>query len=432
VNAVRVSTNYGLGHARRVLVCIALTAIVSNACGKKGPPLPPLHLVPAAASDVGARRVSGEVRLRFVLPTTNLNGTGRIELDRVEIYAMTIPAGAIPPANRELLTTRFVVGTVAIKPPPVEGEPVAETPNADTRPAPGETVTFTEKLTDDKLKPTERPGLAKEAAARVTMTPPGVVPLGPTLPGTVVPQPSLPGTAPSAVAVPPPPVTFPYPVRIYAVRGLTKGGRAGQPSPRVQVPLVADPPPATAVVVEPKETTTVVSWTPASALPEGSALSYNVYKSDATAPLNPQPLTAPPFERPGVEFGTEQCFTVRTVAQFGTVAIESDASAATCVTPRDTFAPAAPKGLDAVADPGVVNLIWEPNTESDLGGYLILRGEAPGDKLQSLISDPIRETNYSDKTVKPGVRYVYAAVAVDKASPPNRSGESPRHEVTAR
>ena len=35
-------------------------------------------------------------------------------------------------------------------------------------------------------------------------------------------------------------------------------------------------------------------------------------------------------------------------------------------------------------------------------------------------------------TVKPGVRYVYAIVAVDRAVPPNRSALSARVEETAR
>ena len=45
---------------------------------------------------------------------------------------------------------------------------------------------------------------------------------------------------------------------------------------------------------------------------------------------------------------------------------------------------------------------------------------------------PIAGTSYEDKTVTPGVRYVYAIVAVDKASPPNRSAPSLRVEETAR
>ena len=38
-------------------------------------------------------------------------------------------------------------------------------------------------------------------------------------------------------------------------------------------------------------------------------------------------------------------------------------------------------------------------------------------------------TTYRDETVKPGVRYIYAVVAVDKAG--NRSAESNRVEETA-
>ena len=68
-----------------------------------------------------------------------------------------------------------------------------------------------------------------------------------------------------------------------------------------------------------------------------------------------------------------------------------------------------------------MNLIWDANTESDLGGYLILRGEAPGDTLQPLTPQPIHDTSFRDTTVRPGVRYVYAIVAVDRATPPNRS-----------
>jgi hypothetical protein len=46
--------------------------------------------------------------------------------------------------------------------------------------------------------------------------------------------------------------------------------------------------------------------------------------------------------------------------------------------------------------------------------------------------NPIAETNFRDTTVTSGVHYVYAVVAVDKASPPNASAQSARQEVTAR
>ena len=63
------------------------------------------------------------------------------------------------------------------------------------------------------------------------------------------------------------------------------------------------------------------------------------------------------------------------------------------------FPPAAPKGLAAVATPAPCNLIWDANTETDLAGYIVLRGEAPGDTLQPLTPAPIRETIYKDTTV---------------------------------
>lgn len=80
----------------------------------------------------------------------------------------------------------------------------------------------------------------------------------------------------------------------------------------------------------------------------------------------------------------------------------------------------------------MISLIWDANTEPDLAGYIVLRGEAPGDTLQPLTPKPIRETTFRDTTVKPGVRYVYAIVAVDNATPPNRSVPSVRVEETAR
>ena len=119
-------------------------------------------------------------------------------------------------------------------------------------------------------------------------------------------------------------------------------------------------------------------------------------------------------------------------ADVPSVTLESAPSAPACLTPLDKFPPAAPKGLRAVAEDGAVSLVWDQNTEADLGGYLVLRAEAPGDTLLPLTPQPIADANYRDTTVKPGVRYVYAVVAVDTATPRNPSAPSAREEVTAR
>ena len=111
----------------------------------------------------------------------------------------------------------------------------------------------------------------------------------------------------------------------------------------------------------------------------------------------------------------------------------SDASPPLCVTPVDVFPPAAPTSLAAVPSEGGISLIWEPNEELDLGGYLVLRREAGDATLQQLTEKPIAEARYRDTEVRAGTRYVYSVAAVDTRLPlPNVSALSVPVEETAR
>ena len=161
-------------------------------------------------------------------------------------------------------------------------------------------------------------------------------------------------------------------------------------------------------------------------------MTFNIYKAGGSDPINAEPVAAQTYERPGLEFGTQECFAVRSLEKVATHGVESELSEPACVTPKDTFAPKAPQRLAAVAAPGVISLSWDANSEPDLAGYLVLRGEAAGGTLQPLTPTPIAATNFEDKTAQAGVRYAYAIVAVDKAAPPNRSEPSARVEETAR
>ena len=149
-------------------------------------------------------------------------------------------------------------------------------------------------------------------------------------------------------------------------------------------------------------------------------------------PLNTTLLTAPGFTDPRVEFGTERCYIVRRVQMAGAIPIESAPSSPACVTPADTFPPTPPKSLALIAAANGVSLIWEANAETDLGGYLVLRGEAPGDTLSPLTPAPISDTSFLDTTVRRGRTYVYEVVAVDQSMPPNQSAPSNRVEETIR
>jgi hypothetical protein len=285
-----------------------------------------------------------------------------------------------------------------------------------------------ETLTEDKLQPVFTTPEAKPASAAGDAVTRAAAVAGVAIGAAVT---GAAGEAAAARMAPlapekPPPT---YAVRVYAIRGLTKGGRPGPASTRLELPLVAPPPVPPAPAASATETAIVLTWLPPVA--EGS-VAFNVYKAGASDPINTAPVSEAKYERSGIEFGTEECFVVRSVQKVGGIDLESDLSPPACITPRDTFPPAAPKGLTAVAGTGTMNLSWDANNEADLAGYLVLRAEAPGDTLQPLTAAPIAGTSYEDKTVTPGVRYVYAIVAVDKASPPNRSGQSTRVEETAR
>jgi hypothetical protein len=391
------------------LLAIALSAIVASAaCGKSGPPLPPLRLVPAAVSDVVARRVDNEVRFTFVLPKGNANGPGPVDLDRIEVYAGTVAPGAVEPGSRDLFVPRNLVGRIAVK-PPARDEAATPAQAPDPRPSPGEMATFVEVLT------------------AATMTP-----VFTTMPPAAVPSPSAAPEAPALAPVAPLPLP-PIATRVYAIRGVSRGGRSGPPAARVTIPLVEPPPPPSALSAGATEAGIVLTWTPpAAADAAATPLQFNVYRPDGNAPVNTAPLAVPTFDRSGVEFGKEECFVVRSVVSIRGTTIESAASERACTTPSDTFPPLAPKGLQAIAATGAISLIWDANTEADLAGYIVLRGEAPGDTLQALTPAAIPVTTFVDTTVKPGVRYVYAIIAVDRANPPNVSAQSNRVEETAR
>jgi hypothetical protein len=169
--------------------------------------------------------------------------------------------------------------------------------------------------------------------------------------------------------------------------------------------------------------------------PPAPASAASASTSNAVAlpkPLTPQPIDKNELELRSFAFGVQRCFYVRPVDVIFGMSVQGPKSPDTCVTPVDTFPPLAPRALAAIAGGGVINLIWDPNGEPDLAGYIVLRGEAPGDRLLPLTPAPIRETTFRDTDVRVGVRYVYAVIAVDTANPPNRSPESVRTEETAR
>src|SRR5207249_11849114 len=83
VHSVRRSAAISLPVCAGLVVSAAALCV---ACGKKGPPLPPLNQLPAAPTALVAERRGSTVDVRLIVPATNTDGTRPADLTRVDVY----------------------------------------------------------------------------------------------------------------------------------------------------------------------------------------------------------------------------------------------------------------------------------------------------------------------------------------------------------
>ena len=202
----------------------------------------------------------------------------------------------------------------------------------------------------------------------------------------------------------------------------------------------------------------VLNWTPPQKDLVGAVppvTSYRIYRSEPasqsqSATLNPQKenskvnspfvrigdASAPPFRDSQVKFGDTYSYSVRGVARYQEVELESADSNLITVTPRDTFAPAVPQGLVVVfvpprdAAPAYFDLSWSISPDNDIAGYNIYRTEQEGARGEKLNPQLLLTPSFRDMNVVSGHRYFYTVTAVDRAgneSPASAaaSGEMP-------
>jgi hypothetical protein len=462
---------------------VAALLAVTAGCGKKGPPLAPFVRVPAAVGGVTPLRVGDDVYLSFAVPSTNADGQKPASIGALEVYAVTADRPPETEKQRELAT---LIATLPVRPmlptPPPNADgtappPIPLPPGVDQ----GAPATVRETLTADARVPVElpvekpivKPEEPTETGERIgpLVAPPptqlarrhyfvvGISPRGrESTPSTPVSIPLEAGSsAPGAPVITHtetqttitwtpspdartstfllPPTVKPVPVAANATPSNTPPPRVPPPLPRLTAKSLGFNSTATTYHiydVTPPATPLTTPLTTPPATPDAPAVAEDPFAIKAPAAITPQPIADTEYVLKTVIFDVERCFQVRPVDQlFGTTVI-GPPSPRVCVTPKDTFPPVAPKTLQAIAGSGVISLIWDPNPERDLAGYIVLRGEAPGDTLQAITPQPVIGTSYRDESVKPGTRYVYAIVAVDRAVPQNVSPRSNRAEETAR
>jgi hypothetical protein len=392
-----------------------LIVVSSIACGQKGPPLPPIVRTPVAPV-ISANRRGSAIELALTVPSANVDGSRPANLTRIDIYAVNGAAATM--TDLEMMKRGTKVASVPVKSPRNPDDAVEQgDPAEDAEPTVGEGLeqgsssAIAETITASLLAPLPPRRSRREAVAT---------------------EPEGPLIGPAAM----------FQLRTYVGVGLDRHGNPGQFSRRVSVPLVLPPLPPPPIAIYYEERKIIVTWKPltteadsVNVLPSQSfgplqpQVTYNLYDATTGQLLNPKPIKEFGYEDTRMDWGTKRCYLVRSVEVVARIAVESEPAGPACEVLVDTFAPAAPKGLNAVSTDGAINLIWDANTEPDLAGYFVLRASGPDAELFRLTLEPVTDAQFFDG-VQRGVRFTYAVQAVDKAG--NVSKPSERVEETAR
>jgi hypothetical protein len=330
-------------------------------CASPGEPTPPRSVVPVAIADLAARQLGNSVVLTFTLPRRSTDRELLTELPAIEVYRAALSVGTPPDKNTSW--------RLAYNIPP-------ERTNAYLN---GDIVEFR-----DPLAPGD---LARAPGSQ----------LG------------------------------------YKVRARSSRRAASADSNIVTADTFPAPAPPTGLHAIVMEKAIQLSWIPVEGTPASSYRVYRAQLQPGEAPSEPNlsklqshlemigPATQPTFNDTQFEFGRFYLYTVRSIAQFGTDAVESENSTTAIVATRDTFPPAAPTGIVAVLisatnqAPQGVELSWAISPEADLAGYFVYRSEESDVVGERISHEMLPSPAFRDISVSGGRTYFYRVSAVDLA-----------------
>ena len=256
-------------------------------------------------------------------------------------------------------------------------------------------------------------------------------------------------------ALPPELVRSPDRLLRYEVAVRNHAGKSAGPSNPAYTAAGAIPAELTGLAGQMGPDGVVLSWKPVA--DAGRTVAFRIERLHLTAPapeeVRRSPLTpsAPPAtqtlvvhsrdgEDPGHAIDTSVLFNQRyryvmervvTLDLSGkSVEVKGTPSEAIEVSTKDTFAPAVPLGLVAVADTaaGAIDLSWTPNTDADLAAYHVYRRDLQEGSPAQRIASVNVETSFRDTEVKPERTYAYSVSAIDQSG--NESKPSPEVEET--
>ncbi len=156
----------------------------------------------------------------------------------------------------------------------------------------------------------------------------------------------------------------------YRVRSESTAGALGKPA-LIQAPALAPPPPPKGFHFDIGNSSVILKWD-AEGNWNGRQVFYNVYGRAAASKAGFSLLNAAPLGQDSFSAapnpGEEMIYQIR--ALLGGPLVYEGQAASIAVVPED-FVPSRPARPDALAIPGGIRLLWQPNPETWVAGYRV-------------------------------------------------------------
>jgi hypothetical protein len=379
----------------RIGFALALTALFTLACGKKGDPQAPLPRGPRAVSDLAVEQEGDDAVLTFSFPDRLLTGAPLTDLDAIEVYRVVKPSPSLTEPRR------------------AGAAPAAPASSTGAVLLPGEAAR--REATNVRLA---EEAFYREAKRVATLSLPAIAER--TRGASVVYRDPLSalwsqGSESGPVA--------------YAVIAVRRNGERSPVSNIVTLTPAVPPEAPILVRAIPEEGRLCLEWVgpETDVLGKPAAIGgYRVYRRSLAEeeygpPLNPRPVTGTAFVDTTAPYGVPLVYTVRAVVP-GNPKVEGLPAEELPILFADVFPPPAPTRLDVLSEGNLVRLLWDPVDAADLACYLVFRADGSGEPAR-LTKDPVVDPFYTDESAAQGKRYRYTVRSVDRAG--NQSPPSP-------
>lgn len=351
------------------LALVSSTLCLLGGCAAEAPPRPPRIQAPQSVTDLTVGQIGHDLVLRFRAPRFAADGRRLTKPIEVEIFRETETRGPVSAESFSKAKPWALLGPAAVRGLAQNGE-----------------IRYRDHLSPQEFSRLENTTLAFMV---VTLT-----------------------------------------------RGFRGHPRLSEPSNIAQTILLPVPEAVADVRARQVRSGIELRWTPAElprrSTPSPNLTGYTVLRGSGASPKAFAQLAvtqAPSYRDTQIEFGTKYTYIVRaTFTEAGFTADTADSSPV-IITPRPVFPPLPPTGLTAAFTGTAVELLWKPDSATDLAGYNIYR-EAAGRPPERLNRSLVRTTVYTDRSPLPPSPFIYWVTAVDVHH--NESEPSAEATVTIR